>query len=451
MIDFKTILDERKSKWIAQAGAELLAQTEIKRWWPDVHNDSRFACVNYLNSKTSVLNEAEPEKLFVTNPLVDGEVLPGAWRLVYAGIEAGRSGVVQVLRKGFVDSLGVSGSVDWSEFFIRNEGVFNLNRQVPILRLNNVSPAAVHDLVNYLNQNSFTDMVYRDGTLTGTWLRVSVQSEVEEDGSYHIEVMMRNALPEMSYIVCGGRKTAFVNEEQRLYQYIPESYVTQLVNELVVLGDYTLVDADARKTSEQGIFDLFLTLRTHVVPPGGTDIIIGGSGGLFRTQLRMIRDVKDVDVEDTVNGLMQLSLIDNVRASGGREDGIWDIIYSKLIVPAPRSESKKSEDRRQAKIDSSEYEKVDAIQLVPTGYEVDETKEKGYKLSYTPIHCVEMVLQDYRKSNANMTRDVTISKVISYSANYPGAVIGHGEVTQLSNGLWQKISENVDCDWWPIP
>jgi hypothetical protein len=103
--DFATILAERKAQWIAQDGRELSTLTEVKRWWPDVHVDSRFAAVNYLNTKTSVLNDAESEKLFVTSPTVGGEVLAGNWRLVYAGVEEGRSGVVQVLRKGFVQTV----------------------------------------------------------------------------------------------------------------------------------------------------------------------------------------------------------------------------------------------------------------------------------------------------------------------------------------------------------
>jgi hypothetical protein len=455
MTDFKTLLKEEKARWIAQAGAELLAQTEVKRWWPDVHGDSRFAAVSYLNTKTSVLNDNEPARLYVTDPMVDGFLLSGNWRLVYAGVEDGRAGVVQVLRKGFVTSVvpnsGAAPDVDWSEFVLLNDSSYDLNRNLAVLRLNNVAPEAAHALRVYLNRDSFADIAYREDTLEGSWLRVDVSAEAEQDGSYHIDVLLRSAVAVYDYIVSGRRKTALMTEETRLYQDIPLSSVTGMVNQLITIEGYTLVDADARKTSKEGIFDLTLTLRSMVVPPGGEDILIGGSGGLFRTQLRMRRNVKDIDVEAVTAGLLQLSLIDNVRAFGGKDDGVWDIIYSQLIVPMPRIERKKSFDRREeGRRVRAAYKYVDVYEKEVTGGTVDAPvyslvgTKKRFPTSWYP------------GGNDNEHREISIVKVISYSVTDPGEIqatfsgitgVG-GETVQLANGLWQKTTESLSYDWW---
>jgi len=121
MPDFKKLLEEHSAKWLGQSGRELAEQTEIKRWFPaPIRIQERHACIAYLNTKTSYLNDAQEAQSYVTNPMVDGVELEGRWRLVWAGMEEDRTGVVQVLRKGFITTLGTGGTVDWSEFYILN-------------------------------------------------------------------------------------------------------------------------------------------------------------------------------------------------------------------------------------------------------------------------------------------------------------------------------------------
>jgi len=70
---------------------------------------------------------------------------------------------------------------------------------MPVLRLSNVAPEAAHDLGAYLNQDSFEDIVYRDGTLSGTWNRLPILTAVQEDGSYQIDVPLTDTLNETLY------------------------------------------------------------------------------------------------------------------------------------------------------------------------------------------------------------------------------------------------------------
>lgn len=187
MIDFKTVLKEERARWITQAGEELRSTTEVKRWWPDVHSDSRFACVNYLNSKTSVFNDAEPAKLFVTNPIVDGEPLPGAWRLVYAGVEDGRSGVVQVLRKGFVQTVKSAEAYDFSEFLVEGGDLWHSGAETHVLRLPNVDPAKEEAIRLELQAaTTFDGPALKHETLTGSYYFINAKPRPEEDGSYSL-------------------------------------------------------------------------------------------------------------------------------------------------------------------------------------------------------------------------------------------------------------------------
>lgn len=197
MADLKTLLNEKAARLIERSGADLSVSTRVKRWFPDVHADDVTAAVNYLNTKTSVLNDAEASRFYVENPMADGVPLPGIWRLVYAGVDEGRGGVVEVLAKGFVESLvpdgGSAPSVDWSEFVLLKESGYHANHEMPVLRLNSVAPTAAAGMVSYLNQDSFADIVYRDGTLSGAWRRVEVLAEQDQDGSYHIDVLLTDS------------------------------------------------------------------------------------------------------------------------------------------------------------------------------------------------------------------------------------------------------------------
>lgn len=79
---------------------------------------------------------------------------------------------------------------DFSKFRIATADYYHASRSTPVLRLENVAPSAVHDICMYLNQETFTDIVYFDDTLDGTWYRVRVRSEVQEDGSYHVFILL---------------------------------------------------------------------------------------------------------------------------------------------------------------------------------------------------------------------------------------------------------------------
>jgi len=84
-------------------------------------------------------------------------------------------------------------TVDLSKFRLATSDYYHANHAQPILRLENVSPSSSHDICEQINQDTFTDIVCFDETLEGTWYRRRVRSEVQDDGSHHIFLMLSDA------------------------------------------------------------------------------------------------------------------------------------------------------------------------------------------------------------------------------------------------------------------
>ena len=82
---------------------------------------------------------------------------------------------------------------DLSQFRLATADYYHANHSQPILRLENVSPGAANDLCEYLNQDTFTDIEYFDDTLTGTWFRIRVTTEAQDDGSHHIFLLLSDS------------------------------------------------------------------------------------------------------------------------------------------------------------------------------------------------------------------------------------------------------------------
>ena len=192
------IADVEAKLFKGEGVVNLNGDTRIRKWenvTPELLEDA----ITYLRTYTAEKNGSTAQT-YVEDLTVDDTTLDGLWRCgrVYTEREdSGRHSIFQELHKGYVTSLipsgGSSPSVDWSEFYILSERGFHANHEMPVLRLANVAPSAVHDLVSYLNQDTFTDISYRDDTLSGTWRRVRVEANVQEDGSYTIDVVLTDS------------------------------------------------------------------------------------------------------------------------------------------------------------------------------------------------------------------------------------------------------------------
>lgn len=207
----KGLLAESKAEFV-QANIWTLSDRDnafVRRW--QIDRSQAQAAEEFLRVYLSAENYPDQAKRTVTDPWASGR-RDGVYRggRVMAKLEIDPQSkteewfVYQELRKGFVDSLvpdgGSAPAVDWSEFVLLKSSGYHADHEMPVLRLNNVAPAAASDLASYLNQDTFTDVVYRDGTLYGTWRRVEVRSEQEDDGSYHIDVLLTDSANTSLYV-----------------------------------------------------------------------------------------------------------------------------------------------------------------------------------------------------------------------------------------------------------
>ena len=205
----KALLAEGRAEFVQANIWTLSAQDNafVRRWKVDASQAQEAE--QFLRKYLSAANYPN-EFRTITNPVATTP-REGVWRggRVMARLDVDPKTqdeqwfVYQELRKGFVETLvpadGSAPSVDWSEFYLLNDTGFHANHEMPVLRLSNVAPSAARDLTAYLNQDSFADIVYRDGTLSGSWNRIRVKTEVQDDGSYAIDVFLTDTLNETLY------------------------------------------------------------------------------------------------------------------------------------------------------------------------------------------------------------------------------------------------------------
>lgn len=241
----KQAVKDSAALWHGGEGVKWLEANTIIRKWENIPPADVENAISYLQTYTSEKNGSIPSGS-VTDLMVGKNQLDGIWRggkITHKREDNGNFTVFQELHEGFVTTLGTGGAVDWSEFYILNERAFHANHQQPVLRLANVAPSAVHDLTAYLNQDSFEDITYRDDTLSGTWYRLPIRADVQEDGSYVIDVPLTDTLNETLYF-------SFMQSSKVRKGFLYRREATQASVDEVT--DATWFDADGNKYTEAG-------------------------------------------------------------------------------------------------------------------------------------------------------------------------------------------------------
>jgi len=240
------ILSESKAEFVQGDfwGEASVGNGFTRRW--EIDRSDAAGAEQFLRFYGSVdnYNDVASDRFYsVTDPRVSGGTRTGLYRTgrVQARREEEPSGsvetwyVYQELREGFITSLipsgGSSPAVDWSEFFTLKESGYHSNHEMPVLRVANVAGAAVHDLVAYLNQDTFTDIEYRDDTLSGTWRRIKVESLRQDDGSYVIDVYLTDSANTELYFyyransgAIRGHLLKWDTSEELIEEYLEERY-----------------------------------------------------------------------------------------------------------------------------------------------------------------------------------------------------------------------------------
>ncbi len=329
------------------------------------------------------------------------------------------------------------------------EGIFDVEIATRVSRtLSDIDSGRTEDDISTTTRTLYRNKTTAEITTLVTTAQVAgtvVDTDVKKtpiEGIFDVELIVRTAKVLSGYTVVGGRTTAFMSEEKRMYRNILIAGVAELVGRLVETEGYTLVDCDTQSTGIPGVYNVYVTLRKMITPPGGTEILIGVTGGLFRTEVYMIRNVSDIYVESTIRGLTDMALIDDIRATRSSNDGYWDVIYSVLILPNGHTEYRITEEMKQA-----EWYEVSSVQQ----HMVYDRCVIGDLLADEPTKAyygyMRIFPQSYSYHAKNQKRTARITRTVTYSSSEPSSPT-FGEVTRLSNGIFVKVEESYNIPWW---
>jgi hypothetical protein len=202
IIQCREILDSKHAiliREINDSSVPLVGDAEINRGWelsvPDYSSNMREFLETYTDTKYT-----EPQK-WVDDPVASNEAFSGRWRLAYTrrlrrpnpeGVEVDY--MVQTLRKGYIESLGVTGtstSPDWSEARLGDSrdlpagteatltGGNTVENYINIV-WNNISPyniEAIKTFLNGLSADTFAPTI-RTQSIGSNWHRLFTASKI---------------------------------------------------------------------------------------------------------------------------------------------------------------------------------------------------------------------------------------------------------------------------------
>ncbi len=229
----------------------LLGDAEINIAWrlstPDALPDLRY----YIENYTWTTN-AKPQR-YVVDPEIKGEPIKGTWRQAYVrDFKRVEQGVdfyylILALRKGYIETLLVSGAFNWSEARLEQD------RQLPattspgsttvseflIVKWNNISPYkidAVKAEIETQDANAFHPVIRKED-LGANFHRLYVASNIETDGSGTISLLL--AQPEFTlqcFQAYGTDKSTTVT----YYWDVPRTLAQGVISALALIGVSTI-------------------------------------------------------------------------------------------------------------------------------------------------------------------------------------------------------------------
>jgi len=271
----REILDERHAlvyrgdddTWVS-----LVGDAELRRVWRESVPDYYSDLADFLNQYTSAKN-GEPLK-YVDNPMASDVEYTGRWRQAYVREYVDNAGdhfVMQVLRKGYIETLLVSGALDWTEArlvdgLVNDGDTFGSHRTYEednntaqrflTVTWNNVSPYKVNAIEAELLALGYATFnpVIRGENYSGQWNRLIVSKKIEEDGSATVTLVL--AKPRFNL-------EAYVNydtpeHEDIIYLYDVPQQIAQDVLETYKSEGRT---ASVGRQSKSGLVDIVIRGR----------------------------------------------------------------------------------------------------------------------------------------------------------------------------------------------
>jgi len=137
-----------------------------------------------------------------------------------------------------------------------------------------------------------------------------------------------------AYLLIGRNTPAYFNREIRLYRNVPESGVPTLVNSIADSTTEFIDEVMARKTSREGIYDVYVTVITGL---DNDAITVGKTSADYGSEVELLyANVKYSDVTTLVNALAVLGgyAVVDVQSSRTEKAGVFDVRVKALqLIP----------------------------------------------------------------------------------------------------------------------
>ena len=191
--DIWEMLDGKYAERVRVTDAALVGDEEIVRRWPEIGQGYLSRCMTALKLFTDAKNSTA--KSWVENPVCGRETFPGIYRVVTVDVDvqkSGLKGIIQTLRKGWAQTPV------WSEARLLEEESGPSNNvsdsgAVPAsdnptrflkIKFPNCDPGKVEAIASSLGGvSTYSNVVIRGESYSGTWNTVWVATKLEDDGS----------------------------------------------------------------------------------------------------------------------------------------------------------------------------------------------------------------------------------------------------------------------------
>ena len=246
----------------------LLGDNELVRGWDELQLEDIPQCVAYLEDYTSAKNTRKLN--YVDDPQAGGETYTGRYRHAFVRqiVQGEVETVIQVLRKGYIETLVSGANVIWDEARMRQSRKVtgNIYDDTPLdasdvkpenyleVSWTGVSPDKVNAIVGELDAlaaDTFAPTIRKESYGTA-WHRLFVASKIETDGSATVTLFL--ARPE--FRLYGFRN--YATERQSGIQYIwnvPKS----LAQGIITAAKTARKSASVSYSPQRGLCDIIIS------------------------------------------------------------------------------------------------------------------------------------------------------------------------------------------------
>lgn len=396
------LLHAERAKVVEDNLETLTTDREVKRSWDKLPNGCQEEARAYLAATKTY-----------TDPVLSGLTLTGTWRSAEITFQQSGGGLrcVETLRLGYLETLLSGEAVDWSEAHLAQGVHVDADEQTHLIEWRNIAPSKVHTVAQQLSADSYTN-VSADGTaISGTWYNVRVETQLANDGSGIVRVLLSLEYRSETTIIGDGT----LKPETNVYYFnVPDGQIATVLALAGSAGDRENISTTI--TSYDGGF-ANIRISTTTISTVTSDEIVAVAYDETETQTcKWNRTLAEIADDCTALGLSTAepgktkSLF---QVSNG--DGTYDIVAKVSTKTLTESVTVSS----LAAIDAAARDLIqygeEAEVRIYTWYSVSADNIATIRTSLLGIDIdgwkVQRIDEEYRPSDGTYTVRLTIAKI----------------------------------------